>query len=71
MKKKSNYEIAVSPIVIKKALLTSFVVGSILVCINQGDLILYGNWNTNLYWKIPFTYVVPYCVTTWGAMTKV
>ncbi|MGK0391485.1 MAG: hypothetical protein ACI94Y_004250 [Maribacter sp.] len=43
MKEKSNYEIAVSPIVIKKALLTSLVVGSILVCINQGDLILYSN----------------------------
>jgi len=51
----------------KKAFLTALVVGSILTSINHGDSILLGN---NPYWlKILLTYCVPYCVTTWGAIT--
>ena len=51
----------------KKAILTALVVGSLLTAINHGDVIL-----SNLApapWKVILTYCVPYCVTTWGAIT--
>ena len=51
----------------KKAFFTALVVGSILTSINHGDLILAGE---SPFWlKIVLTYCVPYCVTTWGAIT--
>ena len=51
----------------KKAFFTALVVGSILTSINHGDLILEGE---SPFWlKIVLTYRVPYCVTTWGAIT--
>ncbi len=51
----------------RKAVLTALVVGTILITINQGDLILAGI--APPAWKIILTYCVPYCVTTWGAIT--
>jgi hypothetical protein len=50
----------------KKAVMTAFVVGTILTVINHGDTILVGEWPPA--WKIMLTYCVPYCVTTWGAI---
>ena len=50
-----------------KAFLTACVVGTILTTINHGDDILNGNYPHPL--KVLLTYCVPYCVTTWGAIT--
>ncbi|MGY8841073.1 MAG: nitrate/nitrite transporter NrtS [Pseudomonadales bacterium] len=50
-----------------KAFLAACVVGSILIAINHGDAILDGNYPHPL--KVILTYTVPYCVTTWGAIT--
>ena len=51
----------------KKAILTALVVGTILISINHGDIILDGI--APAPWKVILTYCVPYCVTTWGAVT--
>jgi hypothetical protein len=51
----------------KKAVLTAMVVGTILAAINHGDVILAGDFPS--VWKVGLTYCVPYCVTTWGAIT--
>ena len=51
----------------KKAILTALVVGTLLTAINHGDLILSGL--APPVWKVLLTYCVPYCVTTWGAIT--
>jgi hypothetical protein len=51
----------------KRAATVAVVVGTILVAINQGDVILAGNWP--ILWKVGLTYLVPYCVTTYGAVT--
>ena len=51
----------------KKALLTAAIVGTILTLINHGDMIIAGEWPPLL--KVALTYCVPYCVTTWGAIT--
>lgn len=51
----------------RKAFLTALVVGTILTAINHGDVILAGQWPPVI--KVVLTYCVPYCVTTWGAVT--
>ena len=51
----------------KKAIFTALVVGTLLTAINHGDVILSGLAPPP--WKVILTYCVPYCVTTWGAIT--
>ena len=51
----------------KRAFFTALFVGTILMAINHGDLILSGLFPPA--WKFLLTYFVPYCVTTWGAIT--
>lgn len=51
----------------KKAIFTALVVGTILTAINHGDVIVTGL--APPAWKVVLTYCVPYCVTTWGAIT--
>lgn len=50
----------------KHALVTGFVIGTILTLINQGDLMLAGE-APNLV-KVVLTYLVPYLVATHGAV---
>ena len=47
------------------------VVGTILVAINHGDLILSGQLDASAAWKIPLTYLVPYCVATYGGVSAI
>ena len=49
------------------ALVMGLIVGTILTVINQGDVILAGEM-PNLI-KAVLTYMVPYCVATYGAVT--
>ena len=51
----------------KKAFLTALVVGTLLTAINHGDVLLSGGFPPPI--KVGLTYCVPYCVTTWGAVT--
>ena len=53
---------------VKRSLLTAAVVGSILTAINQGNVLTAGEFPSELFWKIPLTYCVPFCVATWGAL---
>ena len=53
---------------VRRSLVVALIVGTILTAINQGNIILRGDWPESLYWKIPLTYVVPYCVATTGAI---
>lgn len=51
----------------KKSIITALIVGSLLGVINHGDIMLSGVFPA--FWKVGLTYCVPYCVTTWGAVT--
>src|SRR6266581_843946 len=53
------------PSLLRRSLLTGLVVGTILTAINQGNILLHGAFPAALYWKIPLTYCVPFCVATW------
>jgi hypothetical protein len=49
----------------RRSLVTMLVVGSILNIINQGDALL--SPGTVNWWKLLLTYLVPFCVATFGA----
>ena len=51
--------------VLKRSVGVSIVVGTIWVAINQGDTILAGE--SPVIWKTILTYIVPFCVATYGA----
>jgi hypothetical protein len=52
----------------KTAFFTALVVGTILTGINQGNVLAEGSFPAVLWWKIPLTYCVPYCVATFSAL---
>ena len=64
--KKILVSLAVSDGTPRKAFLTACVVGTVLILINHGDVILRGELPSLL--KISLTYCVPFCVTTWGSV---
>jgi len=55
---------------LRRSLMVAAVVGTIITLLNQGDIILAGYWKTVLYWKIPLSYCVPFCVATYGALSN-
>jgi len=52
----------VCPKLLKRGICISLIVGSILILINQGPLILKGE--TPAIWQIFLTYLVPFCVSS-------
>ena len=56
-----------TPRIIRKALIAAVVVGSLLVGLNQGDLILSGQLTPQVVLKSLLTPVIPFCVTLLGA----
>ena len=51
--------------VLRRSLGVSVIIGSLLVAINQGDVILAGE--SPAIWKVALTYAVPFCVASYGA----
>jgi len=47
------------------------VVGTILIAINQGNVILAGTAPADLFWKVPLTYCVPFAVSTYAAVDAI
>lgn len=56
------------PPLLRRSALIGALIGSLLVAINQGDLLLAGDWRPALAWKVPLTYLVPFLVATLGAL---
>jgi hypothetical protein len=52
------------PPLLRRSTLIALVVGSVLVAINQGDVLVAGRWHMELIWKVPLTYLVPLVVAT-------
>ncbi len=53
---------------LRRSAVIALVVGTVLTAINQGDLLLAGQWAPALAWKLPMTYAVPFIVATLGAL---
>jgi hypothetical protein len=64
----SSWQIARRGDVVKRSARVSLVVGSLLCVINHGDILLAGQLSDLLLVKIGLTYLVPYCVATYGAV---
>ena len=52
------------PFTIRRASMVGIIVGTILIAINQGDLLLDGQMPP--LWKIILTYLVPFCVSSYS-----
>ena len=53
------------PQTVWRAVKVSLIIGTLLILINQGDLLLAGSWPP--VWKILLTYLVPYGVASYAA----
>ncbi len=62
-------QIALRRDIMKRSFILAIIVGTILNFINQGDAMM-GSDPVNLF-KCALTYVVPYCVSTYGAVTAI
>ena len=58
--------LATRPKVVRSSIYVAIIVGTLLNLINQGDAAL--NGQTVVLWKLALTYMVPYCVSTYGAV---
>lgn len=58
------------PSLVKRSAATALVMGTILTAINQGATLAAGDFSGHLLWQIPLTYVVPFLVATWGALSN-
>ena len=54
--------------VLRRALRVAAVVGTVLVAINQGDILLRGDVTPGVAAKIALTYLVPFAVSTYSAL---
>ena len=55
---------------LRRSILTAVVVGTIITALNQGNVIVGGNWVNELFWKIPLSYMVPFSVATYIALSN-
>lgn len=67
MSKPSWLNLALTDGVPKRSFIVAMIVGTILNVINQGDALL--NGAPVDFVKMGLTYLVPYCVATFGAVT--
>jgi hypothetical protein len=67
MRWRRHWHYALSEGVPRRSLLVGLVVGTILNLINQGDALVAGRRPDLL--KLALTYLVPYCVATYGAVS--
>lgn len=67
--RQETLKIVFSPQSVRRSLLVSVVVGSILNAVNQGSAIVLGE--QVVVWKIVLTYCVPFAVSTYGTYAGV
>ena len=68
---KNWFRIAMRRDIVTRGLKVGAVVGMVLTAINQGDLILAGQLSAAALWKIPLTFLVPFCVSTYAGVEAI
>jgi len=53
---------------LRRSLITAAVAGSFVTAVNNGGVLADMRWPAALYWKVPLTYCVPFCVATVSAL---
>jgi hypothetical protein len=56
------------PPMVLRSVIIALIVGTFLTAINQGSYFLQGDLPLSLAWKVPITFLVPFCVATAGAI---
>jgi tetrahydromethanopterin S-methyltransferase subunit H len=62
------FSLAVEIKTLKRSIKVAVIVGTILMLINHGDIILYGDIEVHHMLKIILTYLVPYLVSTYSSV---
>ena len=57
--------------VVVRGIKVGLIVGTILMAINHGDVILNGQIDSSAFWKISLTYLVPFCVSTYAGVEAI
>ena len=58
------------PSLLRRSFLTALVVGTLVTAINQGNVMLGGDFPGDLVWKILLSYTLPFCVAHLGALVN-
>lgn len=53
---------------LRKTILITLLVGTVLFCINQLDVVLRGDADSGVWVKSALTYLVPFCVSNAGVL---
>jgi hypothetical protein len=53
---------------LRTSILTAVLVGTVLVAINQSAAIAEDGLTGDIAWRVALTYMVTFCVATWGAV---
>lgn len=64
-------DVARRPDIVRRSFRVALVVGTILVMINYFDRLFTGTLGSGDFAKMALTYCVPYCVSTYGAVSAV
>ena len=59
---------AMHPTLVRRCMLISLIVGTLLTLINHAGTLIDGNVSASLAWKVPLNYAVPYTVATVSAL---
>ena len=54
---------------LRRSFKVALVVGTLITALNQGNVIVAGDWVNELFWKIPLTYCIPFCVATYASLS--
>ena len=65
----SFFALAISRVVVSRAIKVAIIFGTVLVLINYGEKILNLSLTSKDWFKIVLTYLVPYSVSTWSAVS--
>ena len=60
-----------SPFVMRRAILTALVVGTVLIVINYSNTILQGHLSGSQLIRMALTVLVPYCVSTYSSVSTI
>lgn len=59
------------PETLRRSATVALVVGTFLIAVNQGPTLLAeGPLPSALWWKVPLTYMTPFCVSLYGALSN-
>lgn len=55
----------------RRSLRVSVLIGTVLLAVNQGDVLFQGGWQPQFAWKIPLTCFVPCAVLTFASVQAI